>query len=433
MKILIIASGLLWITTVFAQDTFTPLPGEPGMHEFIYVDQEPLPLNLDEIQRQIPYPAKAFWNKVGGKLYLRILINEQGEYERHKITRSVDASLLVAAEPYIRQLRFSPAIKDNQPVKYWVNVPIVFNPKANTTGTQRLRHPVLFQQTLVHKLMRNHRQAEGLLNRGIDKLDDGEVEAARDLFTRSIRFTPHHQGSYHILILAYYYRAKTHGINGDWKRACTDFTEAIGYLNTVENMTAALEEAGPKIFLGRAMAALAMGEEVRAMNDFCWVERMFPEEVWAGINIFDEWEMTDQDLRACAHILSRMQAVDPKDRLLQTQMKYLETALPAQPRQTSGMLVADASNFPSQHLFEGRTQAAWEQVRSGEIETALATVTTEIEENPHNGDAYLVKAMAMAVIGADDAACEELDQAFTYGLGENGRHKAILLQKRVCH
>lgn len=424
---------LLWITgPLFSQTAAIPTSREPGFHEFIFVDQEPEPINLPEIQSRIPYPAKAYWNNTGGTMYFRVLVNEHGQYEKHKVTRIIDPVLMEAADPYIKKLKFTPARIGNRNVKYWVNLSFAFNPRGISRNTQELKHPTLFHQTLAHKLLSSNRKGDRYLNKGMVLTEEEKYSEALEVLSRCIRFTPRKQRSYPLLVNAYYHRGRIYGRMGDWKQADEDFTEAIGYLNTKGSISEELQEVGPAIFLHRALASIQMGEEVRALNDYCWVGRMFSENLWSQTDVFAEYTLPETDLRVCSRALGRMSDIDPDDLLLKTQMENLSVYLTSG-EQSLGQGGIRVSDRPEVQIFSGKTQDAWTQVKTQNFESALATVSEVIESDPHNAEAYLVKALAMVAIGADNEACLQLDQALVYGLSEDKRQRVLSLMQKICH
>jgi len=95
---------------------------EPMHTDFIYVDEESEPLNLDEIRKQITIPDTIRQAGITGKVVFRILVNREGKVEKYLVIRHVPF-LTEAIESHLRELRFTPAIKDDQPVLYWVSIP----------------------------------------------------------------------------------------------------------------------------------------------------------------------------------------------------------------------------------------------------------------------------------------------------------------------
>ena len=99
---------------------------EPGPNDFILLEKEPKPLNLDEIKMKIGYPAEAKELEISGKVIVRILVSESGIYLKHIIIKNPNPVLTSAVESKIPGLRFSPGMLDGKNVKSWLTVPFDF-------------------------------------------------------------------------------------------------------------------------------------------------------------------------------------------------------------------------------------------------------------------------------------------------------------------
>lgn len=95
---------------------------------FIMASREPAPLNMDSVAQVIGYPQKAVRKGIQGQVIVRILVDESGQYVRHRILRPIDPILVAAIEPELQHLRFSPALDTSgNPLKFWVNIPFNFS------------------------------------------------------------------------------------------------------------------------------------------------------------------------------------------------------------------------------------------------------------------------------------------------------------------
>ncbi len=75
-----------------------------------------------------PYPLLARKRGYEGRLVLRLLVSAQGNVDRVVVLKSTGYAILdKAAVKTARRWRFSPAIEGGRPVKYWVEVPVVFS------------------------------------------------------------------------------------------------------------------------------------------------------------------------------------------------------------------------------------------------------------------------------------------------------------------
>jgi protein TonB len=119
-------------------DVFNAIPGEgdgppeviaeeePDPEAFIFVSEEPQPLNMDDVRKIIGYPDIARDAGIEGQVVVRVLVDEQGNYRKHKMIKKVHPILADAVEKNLHKLKFSPAIQGNKPIKFWVNIPFRF-------------------------------------------------------------------------------------------------------------------------------------------------------------------------------------------------------------------------------------------------------------------------------------------------------------------
>lgn len=98
----------------------------PSIDQFIHVQQEPIPTNIDLIRRKIGYPQIAKDAGIEGSVIIRVLVDERGNYQAHKVISQSHPFLGKNCERHIADLTFSPAIKNHRPIKYWVNIPFGF-------------------------------------------------------------------------------------------------------------------------------------------------------------------------------------------------------------------------------------------------------------------------------------------------------------------
>ena len=99
---------------------------EPEFNEFIFAEKEPEALNMEDIQRLIIYPQIARDAGIQGSVVVRILVDEQGRYVKHRVINNPHPILTKAVERELEKLVFSPAIRDGKPMRFWVNIPFNF-------------------------------------------------------------------------------------------------------------------------------------------------------------------------------------------------------------------------------------------------------------------------------------------------------------------
>jgi TonB family protein len=103
-----------------------PSPAAPGIEDTLRFDKPPLPTNFAEVQRAIGYPEEARQQRQQGLIVVRVLVDTQGQYQRHEVVQSESPLLSAAVEAQVPKLKFTPATKDGQPMMAWVNLPFKF-------------------------------------------------------------------------------------------------------------------------------------------------------------------------------------------------------------------------------------------------------------------------------------------------------------------
>jgi protein TonB len=99
---------------------------EPDVNEFIYVEKQPAPVNLDEIKKNIKYPTIAKEGNIQGKVIIKILVDKEGNPVKHHVVRSPHQLLTDACVKEIYKLKFTPGIQAQKPIKVWVQIPFDF-------------------------------------------------------------------------------------------------------------------------------------------------------------------------------------------------------------------------------------------------------------------------------------------------------------------
>ncbi len=99
---------------------------DPDPNEFVFLEKQPKPVNMDQLKKQIDYPQMARDAGISGRVVFRVLIDEQGKYKKHKVMRSPHKWLTDACVEHISKLRFTPGIQAGKPIPVWVTVPFDF-------------------------------------------------------------------------------------------------------------------------------------------------------------------------------------------------------------------------------------------------------------------------------------------------------------------
>jgi len=89
---------------------------------FISVDKSPV-----MIKAPVPvYPEKAKMQAIEGKVFLKLLIDENGNVAKAKIDKGINPLLDKSALEAVKSAKFSPALINDKPVRVWVVLPVAF-------------------------------------------------------------------------------------------------------------------------------------------------------------------------------------------------------------------------------------------------------------------------------------------------------------------
>lgn len=100
--------------------------GTPQIDDVVWAEEEPRPLNMDQLKPLIGYPQISRDKGIEGTVVVRVLVDEEGNGVRYKLIRKVHPSLNNAVERHIYKLTFSPAVQNGKAVPFWLNIPFNF-------------------------------------------------------------------------------------------------------------------------------------------------------------------------------------------------------------------------------------------------------------------------------------------------------------------
>ncbi|MEL6850913.1 MAG: energy transducer TonB [Bacteroidota bacterium] len=225
------------------------------------IDKEPKPQNLKEIRQCVGYPAKAMKLKLQGKVFLRVLVNEQGRYEDHIVTRADHPLFKEAAENHIGKLLFSPPIHENKPTKYWVNVPFFFQKKH----MQKPTRASLMQGSILHRLglYMQAKRTDAWLQAGFQALDSGQINLAYQQFSFALKShrAQFNSAARYRQIQALYGLGMVYSQKGQGARATQVFTEGLALVDEGKpEEELALQEIRLKLAGEKVFSLLQQGE-----------------------------------------------------------------------------------------------------------------------------------------------------------------------------
>ncbi len=401
---IVLLVSLLSVNVVWSQHAIK-LSDVPGLFDYQKVDLKPSPLNQNLVRKAIGYPSKAIKEGIEGKVFCRVLVDDKGNYIKHKLTR-VDHPLLgKAVNGKVHFLKFTPAFIKRRSVSAWVNVVFSFREKDQHLEFDRVKLVSPLSRKLNNPLKRaSYFQSEGQM-----ALEEENYRAAVRMFSQVIEIGKEHhkKASFKKLSLAAYSaRGKVYSFQGDFEQAIKDYTEAIGLAQTGLKKQNDVQIQLLFLYQTRAYLYLSRGEPYEALEDLRRVEQTASEKIYtidallAEVYLeLEEWE--------------------------KAQEKLAETQL--------GMDSASeelSSEFQAYvYLLKGILQ-----IQQNTYEEAFASLQESINLQAANPIAYFYKGLAIWQLEGKQHVCENMQIAIDLGLSGNRLTQAEkLLIETNCH
>lgn len=81
---------------------------------------------LKEVYKNIKYPRAASMNNVEGRVFVRFIVDENGNVKKPEVLKDIGAGCGEAAIEGIKKVKFTPATNGGQPVSVYYTLPITF-------------------------------------------------------------------------------------------------------------------------------------------------------------------------------------------------------------------------------------------------------------------------------------------------------------------
>lgn len=81
---------------------------------------------LKEVYKHIKYPRAASMNNVEGRVFVRFIVDENGNVKKPEVLKDIGAGCGEAAIEGIKKVKFTPATNGGQPVSVYYTLPITF-------------------------------------------------------------------------------------------------------------------------------------------------------------------------------------------------------------------------------------------------------------------------------------------------------------------
>jgi TonB family protein len=91
------------------------------------LDKLPFPVGgIEQIAKNVVYPLSAKENNLQGEVFIKAVIDPNGNVSSTEIIKSLDTECDNAAAEAIKKTKFTPGIKDGKAVESQVTIPIKF-------------------------------------------------------------------------------------------------------------------------------------------------------------------------------------------------------------------------------------------------------------------------------------------------------------------
>lgn len=400
---------ILFSPAVFSQGT------EPSPDDFVYAEKEPVALNLAEVRKTIGYPQAAIQKNLEGTVVLRILVDDKGNYVKHKIIRTTDALFTEAVETHAPSLRFTPALSGGKPMMFWVNIP--FNFKLVGSPEETARALVAELTSMIAKEPANH---ELFLKRGVQYLELGLADSAEHDFQKSLDLNPRKKGkkknSFANVFFAQYGLGSALSAQEKWTSSVDAFTAALGALTLIPAPDSAVNATLNNVYIerGYARANLSLWED--AEKDYRFVLGKDSALDCTVYSLIQDVGLSSNNNATIVFALNGMIGCKPDDHLLlYSRGYYLSQGGEYQESLKDLRACLEKTTYP-QIKIACHNRLAYVYTKSKQPELAQAELDASMKINALNPQSYYYLGLLDLERGKKDQACKNLNRAITFDL-----------------
>jgi TonB family protein len=400
--------GLLLVRALPAQS--------PSINEFVYVDQEPKPLNLTELRSQIVYPPTAVEENIQGTVVARILVDTAGQYRQHKIIKSIAPELDAAVAAMLPQLTFTPALQGGRPVMYWINLPFPFRLVNERDEQLKTRIEALTQEISIDEknYILWHRRA-------IQRSQLGDYEYALGDFTQSIALNPRKNKkrkgeSYEYLFYAYFGRGQVYMQEEEIAKGIADFTRAIEVASEMKVNDSAVQATVPQVYLERSYALALDDQYEAATEDLDYVLRATPARACEVYPLLADIGSAQKNPALSVRAYDGLLTCSPDEYSYYYSRGYYHSQIGNYDAAISDMdsVIAQSKQFPLRLAAHNRV--AWCYLQMEKLEEAHEALDRAFTLNAVNHLSHYYLGLLLEAEGKPDQACQSLRKAFYFGL-----------------
>ncbi|WNJ19605.1 energy transducer TonB [Pontibacter sp. G13] len=405
---------------------------KPGINDFIFVDSEPVPTNLDQIRQQIGYPQAAVDSQIEGVVIARVLVNQKGMPADHKIVKRVHPSLAKAVSDQIPLLKFTPAMLGGNPVMYWINIPFSF--KMMTDREDLIRKSIEELNAQLEKAPKDYKLWH---KRGIQQSELRLWDEAIIDFTESISFNPkknkkNKPDDYAYLFYAQFSRGKAYSQKDDYTKAIADFDAAIKTYEDMKATDTLAQSILSQVYVQRGYAHFLNGDNEAAKRDYNWVLEHEPDSKCDMYPLLADIGLVEKNSQELVKIYDGLIECHPEDRLLYYSRGYYKSdAGDYQGAMVDLKKVAEETRTTPLRIaaFNRLAFCAYQEEQYAQ---ALDYIDDALAVNALTALSYYYRGRVFEKQGKKDEACEAVRQSLSFGLEGEDRKDAIEFMNVHC-
>lgn len=418
--------GLLTPLTSFSQGE------EPGINDFVFVDKEPTPTNLGEIRDAIGYPEDAIDENIQGTVVIRILVDENGKYVKHKVVKDIHPSLTKAVEAQISQMTFEPAQKEGSAVKYWVNLPFPFK-LINEEDVIRKQI-----DELTEEIQANPEDYVLWHKRGVQRSKVKDYADAVVDFEESLKLNPRknkkkkQKNTYEYLFYAQYSKGAAYVQMDKYDEAIADYDLALSYANEMAVEDPGVQETISTLYLERGYAKSLSGKYEEAKKDYRWVVANDEDAKCGVYRLLADIGIEEKNYPELVEIYDGLLACEPGDEMLNYSRGYykMQTGNNKDAIGDFAIVVEQSKNRLMKIAAHNHAAIAYLDMK--DYTNAMAEIDKSLVLNSLMGQTYLFKTRILIAKGEKEEACKTLRRGLSIGLEGEELTEGEKLLKENC-
>lgn len=420
--IVVLLIGILTASTMMGQ--VTGGGEEPEFDAFIFVDEEPKPLNMAEIQAEIGYPEAAVDSNFQGQVIMRVLVDESGNYLKHKVVKGIHPLLSDAVAAQIVDLTFSPAMHGGKALKFWVNIPFNFRMVEKDAETVR-REQI---EELNKQIAADPTNYQALLTRGIAYRELDQLENAIADFEESLAANPRvnkkKSTTFPYVFFAHFARGTSFSLKEEWVSAIEDFDAAFEIYEEMKMEDTLVTGTLAKVYLERGFARFQEERYEDADADYSQVINLDPDQACDVYSLKSELNLARENFTGVVSAMGHLIECQPDDPYLHYSRGYYKMKTESYESAIEDFLYTVENNSNPLFQIAALNQAALSYMEMGNMEKANSTIDQAMQMNVLNPPTYYYRGLIHEGAGKVAEACSDMTKSIDYGLEGDELKKA---------